>query len=312
MFINIVYKHIATIMKHYIFIDGSYFIFYRLFALKIWWKNAHPEEPLSENIEENAEFIEKFRTTFISKIENIVEQFSIKKSTRKNAKKQLNPCIAIDTEKDSVHLFVGKDMPRHTLWRSSIFPEYKGTRDHGISTIQKKLQSFLFNLVYEEKLFEQAGIPTILSYDGLEADDCIALSTKCILEQQNDTSTPHIWIITSDMDYLQLAHPQVHIYDLKFKCLTDNKKWSGDPKRDLFCKIVMGDKSDNIPSIFKKCGIKTSFKCYDDSEFFESKKQKEPQSVELFDRNQTIIDFNKIPKPLQQGFFQRYRSILIE
>ena len=52
MFINIVYKHIATIMKHYIFIDGSYFIFYRLFALKIWWKNAHPEEPLSENIEE--------------------------------------------------------------------------------------------------------------------------------------------------------------------------------------------------------------------------------------------------------------------
>jgi len=138
MFINIVYKHIATIMKHYIFIDGSYFIFYRLFALKIWWKNAHPEEPLSENIEENTEFIEKFRTTFISKIKNIVEQFSIKKSNRKNAKKQLNPSIAIDPEKDSVHLFVGKDMPRHTLWRSSIFPEYKGTRDHGISTIQKK------------------------------------------------------------------------------------------------------------------------------------------------------------------------------
>ena len=204
----------------------------------------------------NAEFIEKFRTTFISKIKNIVEQFSIKKSTRKNAKKQLNPSIAIDIEKDTVHLFVGKDMPRHTLWRINIFPEYKGTRDHGISTIQKKLQSFLFNLVYEEKLFEQAGISTILSYDGLEADDCIALSTKCILEQQNDTSTPHIWIITSDMDYLQLAHPQVHLYNLTFKCLTDNKKWSGDPKKDLFCKIVMGDKSDNIPSIFKNAASK--------------------------------------------------------
>ena len=80
-------------MKHYIFIDGSYFIFYRLFALKIWWKNAHPEEPLSENIEENAEFIEKFRTTFISKIENIVEQLSIKKSTRKNAKKRMNQAL---------------------------------------------------------------------------------------------------------------------------------------------------------------------------------------------------------------------------
>ena len=26
----------------------------------------------------------------------------------------------------------------------------------------------------------------------------------------------------------------------------------------------MGDKSDNIPSVLSKCGIKTAIKCYDD------------------------------------------------
>ena len=30
-----------------------------------------------------------------------------------------------------------------------------------------------------------------------------------------------------------------------------------DTEKNLFCKIVIGDKSDNIPGIFNKCGIKT-------------------------------------------------------
>ena len=55
------------IMKNYILIDGSYFVFYRVFALQIWWKNAKPDIPL-ENPFTNEEFVEKFKSTFTSKI----------------------------------------------------------------------------------------------------------------------------------------------------------------------------------------------------------------------------------------------------
>ena len=33
-------------MENYLFIDGSYYCFYRFHALLTWWKNAHRDEPL--------------------------------------------------------------------------------------------------------------------------------------------------------------------------------------------------------------------------------------------------------------------------
>ena len=47
-------------MTNYILIDGSYFIFYRVFALHIWWRNAKPEIKL-ENPFQNEEFVEKYK-----------------------------------------------------------------------------------------------------------------------------------------------------------------------------------------------------------------------------------------------------------
>jgi len=42
-------------------------------------------------------------------------------------------------------------------------------------------------------------------------------------------------------------------------------------RKTYFVKIVMGDKSDNINSIFKKCGIKTALKYYEDEKLFQDK-----------------------------------------
>ena len=46
-------------------------------------------------------------------------------------------------------------------------------------------------------------------------------------------------------------------------CLFFNKKFI-----HLFYKIVLGDKSDNILPIFKKCGPKTCEKYYENQELF--------------------------------------------
>jgi 5'-3' exonuclease len=111
------------------------------------------------------------------------------------------------------------------------------------------------------------------------------------------------------MDYLQLHDSNVKIYDLKYKNLAENKKWSGDPKKDLFCKIVMGDKSDNINSIFKKCGIKTALKYYEDKKLFQDKLEQE-NAKELYEINKKLIDFNEIPQELQEKFLSNVLPIL--
>ena len=46
-----------------IFIDGSYYCFYRYFSLLTWWKNAHPEEKL-EDPYQNSVFLEKFKKIY--------------------------------------------------------------------------------------------------------------------------------------------------------------------------------------------------------------------------------------------------------
>ena len=54
-------------LSYTILIDLSYFIFYRYYALIGWWKLAKPDDDLGNPIE-NEVFVEKFKKTFIDKI----------------------------------------------------------------------------------------------------------------------------------------------------------------------------------------------------------------------------------------------------
>ena len=75
---------------NYIIIDGSYFIFYRYHALRIWWGLAKHEDETNDYCE-NQRFIDKFRETFVSKIQEMTKKLNID-----------NKAI----------IFVGKDCPK--------------------------------------------------------------------------------------------------------------------------------------------------------------------------------------------------------
>ena len=51
----------------FIFVDGSYYCFYRYYALIQWWKNAFPDEPLNDPYQ-NEIFVEKFKKTFVENL----------------------------------------------------------------------------------------------------------------------------------------------------------------------------------------------------------------------------------------------------
>ena len=92
-------------MANFIFIDGSYFIFYRYYALLQWW-NISKQEPVIEETppSENERFVELFKTTFVKKIKEISKKLKV----------------------DNPIYIVGKDCPREKIWRHSLFDNYKG------------------------------------------------------------------------------------------------------------------------------------------------------------------------------------------
>ena len=250
-------------------IDMSYFIFYRYYALIAWWKLAKQDDVLGNPID-NLEFVEKFNKTFIEKINEIPKKLKIKNYT----------------------IIAGRDCPRHEIWRHVLYDKYKANRIQDDAF----LGGPFFKLSYQ--ILTNLNIK-VLYHEHLEGDDCIAITAKNIL----NTSDEKVIIIANDMDYLQLAGPRFQLINHKYKLLTDNKKWSGNAEKDLFCKIVMGDKSDDIPAIFKKCGPKTAVKCYENKIYFEEQLKKE-NAYDAYERNKKLVDFNEIPKELVVEFMK--------
>uniref|UniRef100_A0A6C0KUS9 5'-3' exonuclease domain-containing protein n=1 Tax=viral metagenome TaxID=1070528 RepID=A0A6C0KUS9_9ZZZZ len=259
-----------------LFIDGSYLLFHRYHSLINWWKNSKKDTPLlidEETKELHPDFIEKFRKTLPENIAAIPHRLAL----------------------DEPFIVIGKDCNRESIWRNEFCENYKGTRPR-----DKFYGAPLFKIAYEEELFKKGGVSQIISHPKLEADDCIAISTKLLLEKCPNVE---IYIVTSDKDYLQLAGPRVKIFDLAINNLSEKKSSLGDAEKDLFCKIVMGDLSDNISSVLYKCGPKTALKCFENKTYFEERLKNE-NAYEKFELNRKIIDFDCIPNILSDEFIQ--------
>lgn len=267
----------AVMNPTFIFVDGSYYNFYRYYALTNWWRNAYPEEPLSDPFK-SEKFVEKFRKTFVDNLQQMPKKLKIDK--------KITPII-----------IVGKDCKRENIWRNSLFSQYKANRANGPE--DGFMGGPFFKMAYEEELFQKGGAKAILNHPKLEADDCIAISVKYLLEKYPDCN---IYIITSDRDYLQLNNHNVNLYNLAYKNIAENKSSTGNPKDDLEIKIIMGDISDNIPSVFPKCGPKTAQKCIEDPEFFKKKMDSNPLYYEKYELNKKLVNFNFIPEELVSEF----------
>ena len=264
-----------------IFIDGSYFCFYRYFALLTWWKNAFPEDPILGDPADNPFFVDKFKKMCIQSLETIPKKIGISKE---------------DIKQNNYKIFIGKDCKREDIWRLEFYKEYKSTRVHNpyISSFFKILYNEDDGIFTRVELKNEPNIiSAILEHPHLEADDCIALS---ILANKTSES---IYIITSDNDYMQLLNESqnIQIWNLAGKQISLDKNGS----KELFCKIVMGDVIDNIPSILKKCGPKTALKCFENPIYFEERLKKE-NALEKKELNQLLIDFNNIPDHLVKEY----------
>ena len=266
---------------NFLLVDGSYYVFYRYYAMHQWWKNAHKDQDdkiATEDISRTEIFVNAFKKAFVSKFREISKKLKLGKHV----------------------VMVGKDCHRKDIWRMKYYPSYKAQREYEDNFEGANF----FKLAYDE-LYAAAGATTILEYPTLEADDCIAITVKHILNSYADAN---IYVITSDTDYLQLACDRVHIFNLKYQNLMDSKSAYDSAEKNLLCKIITGDKTDNILPIFKGCGPKTAVKLYENKELLNKKLQDEDIQKQ-FDLNSILIDFNNIPTELVTEFRKKVLKI---
>jgi 5'-3' exonuclease len=252
-----------------LFIDLSYYIFYRFYALRNWYKRSQEDELDVENIMENELFINKYHKLFKENIKKIQKKHNIQNSL----------------------VIFGKDCRRYDIWRNEYYDEYKKNRDDKNRTFNPNIFIYTYEKIIPE--LEKDNIKTLCA-DNAEGDDIIAVLKKKYRDKYEELP---IYIITNDHDYLQLFDNNTYIYNLQG--LNLRTKSRGE-EIDLKLKILQGDTSDNISSIFnKRISINKILEYVYDNEKLEKYLEENEDSKKLYQRNKLLIDFNMIPENIK-------------
>ena len=118
-----------------------------------------------------------------------------------------------------------------------------------------------------------------------------------------ETRNDNIYIVANDYDYSQLIDKNTHIINLQNKNLLFNKNMFEDGYKNLFFKIIQGDKSDNINPLIKNCNKKTIEYYYENPDIFDNV-LKENNLFEKYDLNKKLISFFEIPDELKNNFIK--------
>jgi DNA polymerase I len=140
--------------------------------------------------------------------------------------------------------------------RRNLYPEYKANRNssritnHNIFSSKDEESESINNQISRLIQYLQCLPVTVISIDGLEADDIIGyLANKF----QAHDETQRVTIMSADKDFLQLVSDKVHCYSpTKKKIYTPKdvlEEFGVSSSNFLNYKILMGDTSDNIPGI---------------------------------------------------------------
>lgn len=186
-------------------------------------------------------------------------------------------------------------------WRKDVYSDYKGQRS--AAKAESPIDWNKFFEVMEKFIEELADVfPTLIlmKTPNAEADDIIATLTK-----QKSSEGSKVTIISRDKDFHQLQrYPGVTQYDPVKNVIVEVL----NPKNDLLVKIMVGDKSDNIPQIFPRVGPTTAAKIIT-SGIEDYLEEKGDLVREAFDRNKHLIDMTMIPKTIQSSVLEQYNEM---
>lgn len=212
-----------------ILVDTSYWLYYRYFALRSWYKKAFPDPNRGSNFDmehnwlEDAVFMNKFCKLFIDNIKTLVRKY-------KSVMTNVVFCI---------------DCSYKDIWRNSLITDYKANRPESLK--KKGFNSFnvfaYMKKVYLPELQVQYGVK-ILYNPKCEADDVIGHLAPFLIS----INFPMVYIIANDNDYLQICNSKIKMIkgNISLAAIPSENEVSCVGERYLIRKILLGDVSDNI------------------------------------------------------------------
>ena len=259
----------------YMLVDLSYVIFYKMFSTITWFTMSKTE--LTEDL-----LLAKFQKGLLDVLKSLVKLYCVEWK---------NVILAIDT-------------PRKTIWRNNIFESYKKNRDN--------VHHQYAGLLFSETLKNLGGICKTLgcSYIAVheaEADDICAVAHDYI----HSCLGKRVCIITNDNDYIQLipkSSGKTKIYNLKKKEIVD--RVSVSIEHFLQVKIIVGDKSDNIPPITSRMGEKTALKLAQNPDKLETLLNSSLDIRNQYNVNKKLIDFEYIPQKFVDEVVTKLKTII--
>lgn len=255
-----------------VYIDSSYFSFYRANATRSWFIRAYPDDN-NHNWITNETFMQMYEKKFREHVAKIAKTLRV-------------PLEAL--------IFV-RDSPREEIWRTKIFPQYKAHRQDcdGSEKLNNHSMGPVIKYSNDHILSHEATnrLPvTVLRLSGVEADDIIAYMTH-----HHNHSEPErkVYIIANDTDFYQLlGNPNNTMFSIGTKyTLTHIREI---PENYLEVKILCGDKTDNIPPIFPGCGPATARNLVSNHEKLQEIFSSKPDVKAQYELNKKLIGFSSM------------------
>jgi len=201
-------------------------------------------------------------------------------------------------------------------WRRDYFPNYKANRkkDRASSGYDWDFIFTTLNGVRDE--IKEHFPYKVLEVYGAEADDIIAILIKQVQDDPDDI------IISSDKDFIQLHGFHVKQYS------PVSKKFVNDtvPHEYLREHIIKGDRSDGVPNVLspddtfvaekrqkpmRKTMLMTlteAMEKWEPKDLFQLAKCNRDTWMHNWQRNETLIDLNKIPDDIRDEILREFKD----
>lgn len=280
---------------HYV-VDTSYVVFCAAAAAfkDYVYQNDVPKSSLSPDFDPtlDQEFNVLLRDRFAARVENAIRAYSPFTFSRSN-------------------FIFAVDCPRREIWRRGFYPEYKLTRDTADRSKDeydvRKVFRYAYDVIIPSYCDETGSAIVKCAY--AESDDIIAVLTKRLLEEDERN---FVIILSSDRDMVQLCCERVVVLTAQSRLRDPKREIQAITKTEvkgeisasdfLLFKILIGDGSDNIPSVKARLGPKTALKYVLDKSKGKLKEllQEDVNILNGFRRNKRLIAMSEIPDYMRE------------
>ena len=199
-------------------------------------------------------------------------------------------------------------------WRKMIYSEYKAGREE-TRKANKDVdfqEFFAFFDEFKEEL--RSFLPLItISIKYAEADDIVAALARNWKDDKFRFPGEEMIVMSSDKDLQQVKRfdPTIRVWDPIKKSFMKEDITLAEAERDFHMKVMLGDKSDNIPGVQKGVGPANAVKILNlPKEEREAWFTDDPERLKRWGKGVKLMSFKKIPDAIMDTAIKRYNREL--